>query len=47
MSSLLHCAYCQKFRNRDGGQFNVGKNKLVKFRCKECKSKIVKPRRVI
>lgn len=46
MSSLLHCAYCNLFRSREGGQFNIGKNKSVKFRCKECKSKIIKPQKL-
>lgn len=46
MSNLLFCAYCNKHRTQDGGQFNVHKNKSVKFRCRECKGKIKKPNKL-
>lgn len=46
MSNLLFCAYCNKHRTQQGGQFNIHKNKSVKFRCHECASKIKKARKV-
>jgi hypothetical protein len=46
MLNKQFCYGCNRHRGHEGGKYIIANDKQVKFRCKECLSKVKKPRKV-